>query len=79
MDSNLNIAYVNPAWDNFARDNDGSQLTVKAVICTNIFQVIPSVLSPFYARVFDEVLQPILEGPVILVTPYCAPSDGASC
>jgi len=39
LDSNLNIAYVNPAWDNFARDNDGSQLTVKAC---DLYEHLPS-------------------------------------
>ncbi len=39
----------------FATDNDGSYLTADAVNGTNIFQVIPGVLRPFYTRVFDEV------------------------
>src|ERR1700675_3966956 len=55
LDSNLDIAYTNPAWDKFARDNDGSYLTADAVNRKNIFQVIPGVLRPFYTRVFDEV------------------------
>ena len=55
LDSDLNIAYANPAWDQFARDNDGSQLTADTVIGTNIFEVIPTVLRPFYTRVFEQV------------------------
>jgi hypothetical protein len=55
LDSKLDIVYANPAWDKFARDNDGSHLTADAVKGTNIFQVIPRVLRPFYTRVFDEV------------------------
>jgi hypothetical protein len=31
LDSTLNITYTNPAWDQFARDNDGSDLTADAV------------------------------------------------
>lgn len=55
LDSKLDLAYANPAWDKFARDNDGSHLTADAVNGTNILQVIPRVLRPFYTRVFDEV------------------------
>ena len=55
MDSKLSTTYTNPAWDQFARDNDGSDLTADAVNGTNIFQVIPRILRPFYTRVFDEV------------------------
>jgi len=55
LDSNLDIAYANPVWDQFAKDNDGSDLTADAVHGTNIFQVIRRILRPFYTRVFDEV------------------------
>jgi hypothetical protein len=55
LDSQLDIAYANPAWDQFAKDNDGSDLTADAVHGTNIFQVIPRILRRFYTRVFDEV------------------------
>jgi len=55
LDSNLRFAYCNPAWDKFARENDGLELLGDAVIGSQLFHAIPDVLQPFYTRMFDEV------------------------
>jgi hypothetical protein len=55
LDSKLRFVYCNPAWDKFARENDGVELMGDAVIGSQILNVIPDVLKPFYTRMFDEV------------------------
>jgi len=55
LDSNLQFVYCNPLWDKFARENGGPELLSDAVIGSQLFDVIPDVLRPFYTGMFDEV------------------------
>ena len=56
LDSDFRIAYCNSAWDEFAEQNGGDALMSGAVIGQALLPVLPSVLRPFYNRIFDHVL-----------------------
>jgi len=56
LDSQHRFVYCNPAWDHFARSNQGSQLTGESVAGTDLFDVVPSVLTAYYSDVFQHVL-----------------------
>jgi len=57
LDSDLNIAYLNPAWFKFA-DENGNKIFVtnEWSLGKNIFDSIPDVLEPFYRDLFESAL-----------------------
>lgn len=55
LDPDLRLLYRNPAWDKFALANGAPELTNSAVIGTNLQQVIPKELLPFYTAAFEKV------------------------
>ncbi len=56
LDSRYRVMYCNPAWNRFAGSNGAPQLTSKAVIGSDLFDVIPGVLRTFYSDAFRRVL-----------------------
>lgn len=57
LDSSLNLAYHNKAWNRFARENSAPQLAAGAAIGTNLLSVIDESLQPFYRDAFQKVLR----------------------
>jgi hypothetical protein len=57
LNSALNIAYCNAAWDEFARRNGGGTLVRNQPIGTNALDVTPTPLLPFYTTLFRTVLR----------------------
>jgi hypothetical protein len=55
LDEQRRFIYCNPAWDRFAEANGAPQLTGGSVLGTDVFAVIPGVLSDVYARAFKNV------------------------
>jgi len=57
LDSELNIAYLNPAWFKFSEEN-GNNIFVdnEWSLGRNIFDAIPDVLEPFYRDLFQSAL-----------------------
>lgn len=55
LDSSLNLAYCNKAWDKFARENSAPQLAGGAAIGQNLLSVTDESLKPFYSNVFQSV------------------------
>ena len=56
LDSNLNIAWCNAAWDRFALENGGDRLVREHQIGHNVLDVTPPPLLPFYEKLFGSVL-----------------------
>jgi len=57
LDANLNIAYLNPAWFQFAAENGGNQFNPDLwSLNRNIFDCIPNVLESFYRDLFESTL-----------------------
>ncbi len=54
-DSEYEIMYCNPAWSRFATANGAPQLAAEAVVGSNLFDVIPAVLTGFYSHAFTQV------------------------
>ena len=50
------LAYVNPAWVSFARENQAPQLAAAPPIGRDIYEVIAEQLRPFYRRGWEAVL-----------------------
>lgn len=55
LDSSLNLAYHNKAWDRFARENSAPELAGGAAIGTNLLSVIEKHLRPFYREALHKV------------------------
>ena len=55
LDSDMRFAHCNPAWDEFASRNGAPQLNHRRMIGKPLLPAIPTVLTPFYLRVLDEV------------------------
>jgi len=55
LDSELRFIYCNPAWDRFALENGAPELAEGSAIGTELFTVVPEVLTQFYSRIFEEV------------------------
>lgn len=53
----LSIGYVNPAWNAFARANDGGELAERWGLGANVVDVVPLALRPFYRRLFARALE----------------------
>lgn len=57
LNSALNIAYCNAAWDEFARRNGGGTLVCNQPLGTNALDVTPTPLLPFYTALFETELR----------------------
>ena len=55
LDSHLRFTYCNPAWDEFALENQAPELTAQSVLGSELFAAIPAVLRPFYVRVIEDI------------------------
>lgn len=55
LDSQCVFLYCNPAWDRFAKSNEAPGLRGEVVIGSDLFDVIPTALSKFYAETFQKV------------------------
>jgi hypothetical protein len=57
LDSQLRLAYLNPAWFRFAQDNSADDLFTETwALRRPIFDAIPEVLLPFYEELHDCVM-----------------------
>jgi hypothetical protein len=56
LDSNLNVAWCNGAWDQFAVENGGANVLRERQIGRNVLDVTPSPLLPFYEKLYASVL-----------------------
>lgn len=54
IDSELRIAYCNPAWETFAKANEGEKALAAQVTGTPLFDYIAAPLRDFYERVFGD-------------------------
>lgn len=58
IDPDGRVFYVNPAWDEFARDNGGSPaVRAPAVLGTDLFAAIPTPLRAFYKGLFEVAVE----------------------
>jgi hypothetical protein len=57
IDDSFRIIYCNAQWDAFATANGAPELTGSSVLGTNLFDVIPAPLKPYYHGVFREARQ----------------------
>jgi len=57
LDSRCRFIYCNPAWNRFAISNGAPELTCEAVLGSDLFDVIPEVLSAVYSAAFQKVLR----------------------
>ena len=55
LDSSLNLAYRNKAWDKFAINNSAPDLATDAVLGANLLDVIDESLQQFYIDAFNKV------------------------
>jgi hypothetical protein len=57
LDDELRLAYVNPAWDRFARENGGQpEIRRHWDLGTPILHAVPESLRPFYERLLDPTV-----------------------
>jgi hypothetical protein len=54
LDSQYRLIYCNPAWDDFARLNNATQIRGERVIGLDLFATIPDVFKDFYRSVFAK-------------------------
>jgi hypothetical protein len=57
LDSSLNLAYHNKAWNRFAQENSAPQLAGGAAIGKNLLCVIDGSLKAFYREAFQRVIR----------------------
>lgn len=55
VDSNLCLAYCNPAWDRFAVENSAPELARATLLGTDLRSVLGKDLRPFYLQAFEQV------------------------
>lgn len=58
--SDLRVAYCNPAWDAFARANNGEGALAAEVMGMSALEVVAEPLREFYRRVFEDARSTLL-------------------